>query len=78
MVSFRFLKMFWLFFPVVGCLAIDPPVYKDTYRAEGFIRLPYAEIVEPFKAYLDTPNFRSRVDYYGGKGNNLFLFKKLL
>ncbi|XP_059155081.1 digestive cysteine proteinase 1-like [Physella acuta] len=51
---------------IVGCLAVDPPVYKDTYRAEGFIRLPYAEIVEPFKAYLDTPNARSRVDYYGG------------
>ncbi|KAK0043948.1 digestive cysteine proteinase 2 [Biomphalaria pfeifferi] len=46
--------------------AVDPPVYKDTYKAEGFIRLPYAEIVEPFRAYLDTPNARSRVDYYDG------------
>lgn len=30
------------------------------------ILLPYAEIKEPFNAYFDLENNRSRIDYYGG------------
>ncbi|XP_059155052.1 digestive cysteine proteinase 1-like [Physella acuta] len=55
-----------LVFFFVGCLAVDPPVYKDTYRVEGVMRFPYPEITEPFVAFFDAPNSRSRVDYYNG------------
>lgn len=30
------------------------------------ITIPFAEIEEPFMAYVDFPNKRSRIDYYGG------------
>lgn len=32
---------------------------------EGVLALPYAEIKEPFIAYFEGPNNRSRIDYYG-------------
>lgn len=41
------------------------PVFSDTYKVEGVIALPYAEIREPFVGYYDSENGRSRVDYYG-------------
>ena len=41
------------------------PVFAETYQVEGVIALPYAEIREPFTAYYDPGNGRSRVDYYG-------------
>jgi len=42
------------------------PTYPNTYNITGAIRLPYAEILEPFTAYYDGKTGRSRVDYYGG------------
>ncbi|XP_046357905.2 digestive cysteine proteinase 1-like [Haliotis rufescens] len=43
-----------------------PPTFNSTYIINGVLRLPYAEINEPFTAYFDSKNNRSRIDYYGG------------
>ncbi|BFY99921.1 hypothetical protein BsWGS_02961 [Bradybaena similaris] len=51
---------------VAVCHGVDPPVYSKPYRIEAVIRLPYAEIVEPIYALLDSINNRSRIDYYNG------------
>ena len=42
-----------------------PPVWPSTYMVSGELKLPYAEIVEPFIGYYDAKNKKSRVDYYG-------------
>lgn len=42
----------------------SPPVFNDQYFVEGVISLPYAELREPFTAYFDGQNNRSRIDYY--------------
>lgn len=44
----------------------SPPKWPDAYSVEGILRLPYAEIVEPFEAWFDGKNSRSRIDYYAG------------
>lgn len=36
------------------------------YHAKGTIKLPYADIVEPFEAWYDGKNMRSRQTYYNG------------
>ena len=43
-----------------------PPVWPASYMAKGIINLPYAEIGEPFDAWYDASNKRSRIDYYSG------------
>ena len=48
-------------------LGDSPPEWPGTYSVSGVLRLPYAEIVEPFQAWFDGVNGRSRIDYYGGK-----------
>jgi len=45
---------------------VEPPKWSDTYSLTGVLYLPYAEIEEPFQAWYDGPNKRSRIDYYGG------------
>ncbi|ESN93515.1 hypothetical protein HELRODRAFT_88556, partial [Helobdella robusta] len=37
----------------------------DCYYVEGVLRLPYAEINEPFYGWFESKRSRSRVDYYG-------------
>lgn len=37
------------------------------YHLSGVIQLPYAEINEPFEAWMDSLKGLSRIDYYGGK-----------
>ena len=70
MVAVRsFLVVFWLF--VVPAAARPPrlddgPKWAEAYTVTGVLRLPYAEIVEPFQAWYDGPHKRSRIDYYGG------------
>ena len=62
--------MFYLFYVSVGVsLCVSPPTLAKNYRVTGSIRLPYAEIVEPFTAYYDVRSGmeRSRVNYYNGK-----------
>lgn len=49
-----------------------PPRWPTAYSVSGVLRLPYAEIVEPFQAWFDAQNGRSRIDYYGGKINRQF------
>jgi hypothetical protein len=49
--------------------APEPPVWPTSYTAKGIINLPYAEIGEPFDAWYDGPNQRSRIDYYSGMLN---------
>ncbi|XP_025110869.1 digestive cysteine proteinase 2-like [Pomacea canaliculata] len=60
-----------LFFSLCAASAVvkfkvDPPTFSTSYKASGFLRLPYAEIVEPFDVFYDGPNKRSRIDYYNG------------
>ena len=57
---------------LVVCASANPvhdqpstPSFSDSYTVDAVIRLPYAEIVEPFTGYFDAQNGRSRVDYYG-------------
>ncbi|KAL9979919.1 hypothetical protein ACROYT_G008438 [Oculina patagonica] len=44
----------------------SPPTWSNVYTVAGVLRLPYAEIVEPFQAFFDGQNGRSRIDFYGG------------
>ena len=41
------------------------PEWSQTYSVEGILSIPYAEIQEPFAAYADLANGKSRIDYYG-------------
>ena len=43
------------------------PTWSNVYTVSGVLMLPYAEIVEPFQAWFDGQNGRSRIDYYAGK-----------
>ena len=40
--------------------------FPKRYHVLGTIFVPYAEIEEPFEAWYDGPNKRSRIDLYGG------------
>jgi hypothetical protein len=39
---------------------------SDTYTVFGTLSIPFAELEEPFAAFADLSNGRSRIDYYGG------------
>ena len=41
------------------------PEWSSTYSVEGILSIPYAEIEEPFAAFADLANGKSRIDYYG-------------
>uniref|UniRef100_A0AAY4DXH4 Peptidase C1A papain C-terminal domain-containing protein n=1 Tax=Denticeps clupeoides TaxID=299321 RepID=A0AAY4DXH4_9TELE len=43
------------------------PDFGQTYHVRGVISLPYAEIKEPFEAWVDMKRGRSRIDYYYGQ-----------
>lgn len=44
------------------------PKWNDgAYVVQGSLQLPYAELNEPFQAFYDMKNKKSRIDYYGGK-----------
>lgn len=49
----------------VAALATNPPKWPKTYSVSGILSIPYAEITEPFYAWYDEANGRSRIDYYG-------------
>ncbi|ELT93269.1 hypothetical protein CAPTEDRAFT_181131 [Capitella teleta] len=42
------------------------PDLPNVFTVTGVLSLPYAEIKEPFSAYFDTKQNKSRIDYYGG------------
>jgi len=44
----------------------ETPKWPMTYTLDGIIQIPYAEIEEPFTAYLTQTYGRSRIDFYGG------------
>jgi len=44
----------------------DLPHWPAAYSVDGIINIPYAEIEEPFTAYLGGYPKRSRIDFYGG------------
>ena len=43
-----------------------PPLWSVRYQVSGTLRLPYAQIEEPFVGWYDATKNRSRVDFYGG------------
>lgn len=47
--------------------SVKSPVFSDGYIAKGTLYIPYAEIREPFFAWYDKSEGRSRIDYYGGE-----------
>ena len=60
---------FWKqFLVVVLCVTSlqAAPEWSDTYTVFGTLSIPFAEINEPFAAFADLSNGRSRIDYYGG------------
>ena len=52
---------------------LHPLKFPEKYFTTGTIFLPYAEIEEPFEAWYDGPNQRSRIDLYGGKFESLMI-----
>uniref|UniRef100_A0A8D8U3N5 Counting factor associated protein D n=1 Tax=Cacopsylla melanoneura TaxID=428564 RepID=A0A8D8U3N5_9HEMI len=48
------------------CCAIDPPKFSSSYIVKGSLYIPFAEIKEPFYAWYDVSEGKSRIDYYGG------------
>ncbi|XP_061724230.1 digestive cysteine proteinase 1 [Cydia pomonella] len=42
-----------------------PPQWSPVYSVKGALMIPYAELVEPFSAWFDSKNGKSRIDYYG-------------
>ncbi|CAH0403176.1 unnamed protein product [Chilo suppressalis] len=43
----------------------SPPKWSPVYTVKGLLNIPYAEIHEPFYAWYDSSNGKSRIDYYG-------------
>nr|XP_054772774.1 crustapain-like [Lytechinus pictus] len=52
----------------ISCLHGSPvkPIFKDHYHASGYVRLPYAELNEPFEIFFQGAKNRSRIDFYNG------------
>ncbi len=44
----------------------DAPEWSAKYSVDGVLDIPFAEISEPFEAFLDAAAGKSRVDFYGG------------
>ena len=42
------------------------PAWSPTYSVQGVLSIPFAEIEEPFAAWANMPDMKSRIDYYGG------------
>lgn len=55
----------------------SPPTWADSYICEGVLHLPYAEIDEPFYAWVDLESGNSRIDYYGGNFQENFFSRKI-
>ena len=55
------------------CLGLVPfsmsataPDWSSSYMVRGLLSIPFAEIEEPFSAWVDLDLNKSRIDYYGG------------
>ncbi len=58
--------------PVVVALLLSsvasasPPTWSSKYTVSGLLTIPFAEIEEPFAAFVDMGAGKSRLDFYGG------------
>ncbi|XP_067316659.1 digestive cysteine proteinase 2-like [Anolis sagrei] len=57
---------------VADCTTLHTPLqvlhkFWDVYHITGILKLPYAEIVEPFEAWFNESAGRSRIQYYQGQ-----------
>ncbi|KAG8143185.1 hypothetical protein E2320_000454, partial [Naja naja] len=43
------------------------PMLEDVYHVTGILKLPYAEIEEPFEAWFNKTGGKSRIQYYDGQ-----------
>ena len=56
-----------LMMTLVGALhGASVPASSPTYSVQGVLSIPFAEIEEPFNAWANMPEMKSRIDYYGG------------
>lgn len=57
-----------------NCASIKATPFSNLkrYSVSGIIQLPYAEVNEPFRAWYDSDQFASRIDYYDGILNILY------
>ncbi|CAL8102245.1 unnamed protein product [Orchesella dallaii] len=47
-------------------ISSEIPIISQMYITQGTLYIPYAEIEEPFTAWVDLKAGRSRIDFYGG------------
>ncbi|KAM8840603.1 digestive cysteine proteinase 2 [Spinachia spinachia] len=59
--------LLWAAVVTEGKAVPSPPHFGNSYHVKGVISLPYAEIKEPFEAWLDRAAKSSRIDYYHGQ-----------
>ena len=61
------MKILWLLSLVGLGLAQDSvPTWPSSYKVKGVLSIPFAEIKEPFTAWVDLDMKKSRIDYYDG------------
>ena len=48
------------------CNSSQRPEFSPQYSVQGMISMPYAEIEEPFSAWVNLEAGKSRMDFYGG------------
>ncbi|XP_029920021.1 digestive cysteine proteinase 1 [Myripristis murdjan] len=59
--------LLWTAVATEGRAVPSLPNFGKAYHVKGVISLPYAEIKEPFEAWLDLAAKSSRIDYYHGQ-----------
>ncbi|XP_035849037.1 digestive cysteine proteinase 2 [Sander lucioperca] len=59
--------LLWAVIATEGKAVPSLPNFGNSYHVKGVISLPYAEIKEPFEAWLDLAAKSSRIDYYHGQ-----------
>ena len=62
----RMLKIFTIFTMIGSLLGTSVPRWSPSYSVQGMLSIPFAEIEEPFNAWADLDQKKSRIDYYGG------------
>jgi len=51
---------------VTATLSATAPEWSSSYSVQGRLYIPFAEIEEPFSAWVDLDRDKSRIDYYQG------------
>eukprot|EP01029_Cantina_marsupialis_P009109 TRINITY_DN2133_c0_g2_i2.p1 TRINITY_DN2133_c0_g2~~TRINITY_DN2133_c0_g2_i2.p1 ORF type:complete len:521 (-),score=134.17 TRINITY_DN2133_c0_g2_i2:209-1771(-) len=60
------MKLLLAVLALVVAFALANPTLPDVYVMKGEIRIPTAEVIEPFTVWNDKPNNRQKVVYYNG------------